>query len=252
MSERITNGTFEGPLYSEPEDWTSGSNCEEGTWGIITVDEDLGDGENSCVLSNYGSGCGVVLSQSVDFTNVDELTFLGWFDSYQRLGPPNGYIHIYAGDDLIYEHTTDDEDWREYSIDVSSVTGTKALAIRCGPYADVMLHHVSAIGSDLPPAPVAAFSASPLWGWEPLEVQFTDESTNTPTSWLWGFGDAWFSAEQNPLHTYAEHGVYTVSLKATNAGGESTEIKVGYITVLHPPEPTPEFSPLWSLQIGPL
>jgi PKD repeat protein len=100
--------------------------------------------------------------------------------------------------------------------------------------------------------PVTNFSATPLWGWEPLVVQFADESTNNPTSWLWSFGDDTFSSEQNPLHTYADHGTYTVSLKATNAGGEDTEIKVGYITVLHPLPPTPEFSPLWSLQIGPL
>lgn len=252
MSERITNGTFEGPLYSEPVDWTSGSNCEGGTWGISTFDEDLGDGENSCALSNYGWSCYVGLCQSVDFTNVDTLTFLGWFDSYQRFGPPNGFIKIYAGSTLIYEHTSDDEGWREYSIDVSALTGVQTLCFNCGPYADIYLHHVSAIGTDLPPAPVAAFCASPLWGWEPLEVQFADESTNTPTSWIWGFGDAIFSSEQNPLHTYTDPGTYTVSLKATNAGGEDTEIKIGYITVLHTPPPTPEFSPLWSLQIGPL
>jgi len=251
MSERITNGTFEGPLYEEPVDWTSGSSCGPGTWGIMTYDEDLGDGENSCVLSNYGSSCYVALCQSVDFTNVDSLTFAGWFDSYQRFGPPNGFIEIYAGSTLIYEHTSDDMDWRSYDIDVSAITGVHILCFNCGPYADVCLHHVSAIGADLPPAPVADFSGSPVWGWSPLEVQYADLSTNTPTSWLWSFGDDLFSAEQHPLHTYAEHGTYTVSLKATNAGGEDTEIKVGYITVLHPPEPTPEFSPIWSIQIGP-
>jgi PKD repeat protein len=38
-------------------------------------------------------------------------------------------------------------------------------------------------------APVAAFSGTPTSGSAPLTVAFTDESTNTPTSWAWTFGD---------------------------------------------------------------
>ena len=37
--------------------------------------------------------------------------------------------------------------------------------------------------------PVAAFSANVTSGLNPLTVQFTDASTNTPTSWNWTFGD---------------------------------------------------------------
>jgi PKD repeat protein len=31
---------------------------------------------------------------------------------------------------------------------------------------------------------------------------FTDTSTNTPTSWLWNFGDGNTTTEQNPAHPY--------------------------------------------------
>lgn len=82
-----------------------------------------------------------------------------------------------------------------------------------------------------PVPPVASFSGSPTSGDAPLMVNFTDQSTSSPTSWSWSFGDGGTSTEQNSSHTYTSGGSYTVSLTATNAGGSDTETKVGYITV---------------------
>jgi len=82
-------------------------------------------------------------------------------------------------------------------------------------------------------APLAEFSATPTTGNEPLDIQFTDQSTGSITSWLWDFGDEATSTEQNPLHTYTSAGVYTVSL--TVAGSPSdTETKMDYISVYEP------------------
>jgi PKD repeat protein len=44
-------------------------------------------------------------------------------------------------------------------------------------------------------------------------VNFTDASTNA-TSWLWDFGDATTSTQQNPSHTYASSGTYYVCVTA--------------------------------------
>lgn len=52
-------------------------------------------------------------------------------------------------------------------------------------------------------------------------VQFTDASQNVPTGWLWNFGDNTTSNLQNPSHTYAAPGTYTVTLTTTNAAGTS-------------------------------
>ena len=79
--------------------------------------------------------------------------------------------------------------------------------------------------------PVANFSGSPTSGFEPLTVDFTDLSSNNPTSWSWTFGDGGSSSQQNPSYTYTAAGTYTVSLTATNAYGSDTETKTGYITV---------------------
>ena len=79
--------------------------------------------------------------------------------------------------------------------------------------------------------PVAAFSASPTSGTKPLKVQFTDKSTNTPTSWKWNFGDGTTSTTHNPLHTYIKKGKLTVTLTATNTAGSSAKTMSNYITV---------------------
>ncbi len=85
-----------------------------------------------------------------------------------------------------------------------------------------------------PPPPVAEFSGAPTSGTTPLTVDFTDLSSNNPTSWSWSFGDGGTSTAQNPSHTYTSAGSYTVSLTATNAWGSDGETKTGYITVSDP------------------
>jgi PKD repeat protein len=83
-----------------------------------------------------------------------------------------------------------------------------------------------------PAAPVAAFTSDVQSGMIPLTIQFTDQSTNVPTSWLWDFGDGGTSTDQNATHTYTTAGTYTVNLTATNAAGSGTETKTNYITAI--------------------
>jgi len=85
-----------------------------------------------------------------------------------------------------------------------------------------------------PVAPTADFSADVTTGDAPLAVQFTDLSTTggaTITSWAWDFGDSTTSTAQNPSHSFAAPGTYTVSLTATNSAGPGSVTKTGYITV---------------------
>jgi len=71
-------------------------------------------------------------------------------------------------------------------------------------------------------------------GW----IQFTDQSTNNPTHWLWDFGDGTISTQQNPLHYYQSNGTYTVKLKAWNIFGADSLVRTNYITVNMPSSPT--------------
>lgn len=92
----------------------------------------------------------------------------------------------------------------------------------------------------LPEPPVADFDATPRTGSAPLTVQFSDLSTNNPTSWSWTFGDGGTSTDQNPSYEYTTAGTYDVSLIATNADGSDTETKTGFITVTDQPPPPPQ------------
>ncbi len=79
--------------------------------------------------------------------------------------------------------------------------------------------------------PSADFSSSQTVGEAPLYISFSDLTSNSPTSWLWEFGDGGMSTNQNPSHYYSHPGIYTVSLTATNSDGSHTETKVDYIEV---------------------
>ena len=94
------------------------------------------------------------------------------------------------------------------------------------------------------PKPVAAFSASPTYGKVPLKVTFTDKSTGTPTKWKWSFGDGTSSTAKNPICKYSKAGNYTVTLTATNLGGNDTVTETGYITVITKPVASFSASPM--------
>lgn len=82
-----------------------------------------------------------------------------------------------------------------------------------------------------PTALVADFTANITSGQAPLAVAFTDTSTGGPTSWSWDFGDGSTSTEQNPVHTYTNEGLYTVTLTVENAHENDTVKKTAYIIV---------------------
>jgi PKD repeat protein len=81
-------------------------------------------------------------------------------------------------------------------------------------------------------APDADFTASPLSGPVPLDVQFTDQSTGAITTWEWTFGDGGISGARFPAHTYQDPDTYTVSLTVTGPGGSDTKTRTDYITAV--------------------
>ena len=82
-----------------------------------------------------------------------------------------------------------------------------------------------------PQIPGADFTYTPSSIYQSQSIAFTDTSSNTPTSWLWNFGDGTTSTLQNPTKQYTTSGTFTVSLKATNSVGSDTETKANIITV---------------------
>lgn len=94
-------------------------------------------------------------------------------------------------------------------------------------------------------APIADFSFVTSCG--NLSVSFQNLSTIPPpgviVSYLWDFGDATTSTLQNPTHTYASFGSYTVSLTAVS-GDACNTINVKTQTVIVPAQPVANFTVL--------
>ncbi len=92
-------------------------------------------------------------------------------------------------------------------------------------------------------SPAADFSASQTVISTGSAINFSDLSSGNPTSWAWSFqgGTPATSTSQNPTNIqYNTAGTYNVTLIATNANGNDTETKTGYIivTVPNPQLPT--------------
>ncbi len=98
-------------------------------------------------------------------------------------------------------------------------------------------------GATLSSPPVTIFTGAPSSGVVPLTVAFTDSSINSPTSWVWNFGDGGTSNLPNPSHQYSSVGTYAVTLTTANAEGSGTNVKTGFITVTAAPAaPVASFS----------
>src|SRR5207249_2205979 len=78
--------------------------------------------------------------------------------------------------------------------------------------------HTVTVGGGPPDADYTWSPSNPAAG---QSVQFTDQTTNTPTSWSWDFGDGGTSTAKNPTHTFSSGGSYRVKLTASNASGSS-------------------------------
>lgn len=93
--------------------------------------------------------------------------------------------------------------------------------------------------------PIASFSATPLAGTNPLNVQFTDTSkssgSDSLSEWAWDFDSDGNidSTTRNPVHEYNTEGTYSVTLTVTDQDKDVDAVMYeGYITVLQAEEDT--------------
>lgn len=97
------------------------------------------------------------------------------------------------------------------------------------------VHYRDAVIDVIPlAAPVAEFTVSDSMVCEGSGTNFTDESINGPSSWLWTFegGNPETSTEQNPSGViYNTNGVFDVTLEVTNSTGSNQITKSDFITV---------------------
>lgn len=88
------------------------------------------------------------------------------------------------------------------------------------------------LGTEITPGFASSASTVPAGG----VVNFTDNSTNNPTSWQWNFpgGSPATSSQQNPSVTYNSIGIYDVSLTVSNQFGNAVVSQQNMIIVGNP------------------
>jgi len=184
------------------------------------------------------------------------------WDGYMRVNTSDTYTfrltsddgsYLYVDDNLLIDNgglhaefvktgsTTLTPGWHHIVIRYYEYTQRALAYLEFHPSNTSVYHYVSDVCHiEYTPAPVASFTATPVSGYVPMTVSFTDTSTGTPTSWLWNFGDGNTTGNtlQNPTHLYTAQGTYPVSLTATNTGGSSTSPAQNIVVSLAAPTVT--------------
>ncbi len=102
--------------------------------------------------------------------------------------------------------------------------------------------------------PSADFGFTPSSPTTEDTVMFTDQSTDSDGSvvaWSWDFGDGNSSTAQNPSHSYASHGSYTVTLAVEDDDGATDTVsETVTVSIAAPPETIIEPSGLYTNVTG--
>lgn len=130
--------------------------------------------------------------------------------------------------------------WRNETVNLNAYAGQAGVMIafrNCGHYGNNIYVDNVNITTTTSALPSATFTASALSVCRGTAVSFTDNSSNSPTSWTWTFpgGTPASATTQNVASVvWNTAGTYTVTHTATNASGTGTTTQT--ITVL--PTPT--------------
>lgn len=133
-----------------------------------------------------------------------------------------------------------------FTVDLSQFDGQPNVRLRFETYNDygnnIYIDNVQVSGNCVlsNDPPVADFSMSATTVCAGATVQFTDQSTNAPTSYNWSFpgGTPNTSTNASPSITYSTPGTYNVTLSVSNAFGSDQEVMNGAITVNASPNVT--------------
>ncbi|NQY66719.1 MAG: hypothetical protein HRT72_03220, partial [Flavobacteriales bacterium] len=153
---------------------------------------------------------------------------------YENYGcPSENSCTLYAGDDMV-------ENYMDYTDDYCMNIFTQDQKTRMRTVMDVCPRRLDLLSSTVhipTNGPLAYFGLDKYIACSGSTINFTDYSTNGPTSWEWNIYDEWgnwvaVSYAQNPSFTFPGYGGFGVELIATNNGGSNTNYAAQVLTII--------------------
>jgi len=200
-----------------------------GDWGYFSIGFGAMTGNNVTSANANPTNRGYTYIQADDGSATSTLSTHAVDNDYHRYTLSYTTNAVMTIDGAATTHSTNIPD-TALTVNISSIFGSVGeldyIVIRKFTGSDPTITWGTIQDVSQSSAPVAGFTSVQIF-----TVNFTDTSTNTPTSWDWDFGDETTHGDTaNPTHTYAEAGTYTVVLTATNAEGSdeySFDVTVG-------------------------
>lgn len=195
------------------------SSCAAGVWYVTELDITFDSG------TSWQYGPSLASGAQYDFESV----------ALHELGHGHQLGHVInAGGDVMHYAISNGANVRTLTANNVSagnyVMSQSTVANACGSTAMIALNSGNcALGG-----PTAAFTGTPLSTCaSSLTVNFTDNSTGSPTSWAWDIDNNGTTdyTTQNPSHTYATPGIYSVKLTVCNGIGCNTLTNSNYVSV---------------------
>lgn len=181
----------------------------------------FGVGNYSIKLNTSNSG-GSNITPGVYYINVSIAPPVAEFAQTKTEGATPllvGFTDMSTGDQISWNWTFGGANFSDLQSPTYTFTGvgnyTVILNVSNTVGWDNVTHYVNVTS----PPPVADFTMSNESGDTPLLVNFTDISTNTPTTWNWSFNGTNFSEDKNPNYIFIGLGNYTVILNVSNYAG---------------------------------
>jgi subtilisin family serine protease len=198
MATDMTNPTtVRDRLKATADDLGATGKDDQYGWGLVDADEaaDLGTLPNSPPTAGFSyTISGLTVNFTDESSDVDG-NIVGWYWDFGDASNSTGEnpTHTYAADG----------------------TYTVILTVTDNGGATDSIYHDVMVSNGFNTAPTASFTVTT----SELTATFTDTSADSDGSvvaWSWNFGDSGTSTLQNPSHTYAAAGTYTISLTVTD------------------------------------
>jgi hypothetical protein len=143
-------------------------------------------------------------------------------DTGKKSGATQSYVFQSAGEQLSWNRTY------TWQVRVWDSPNDNVSTFASGPQFTTPSHYY----------PASNFTWVPALPGAQESVQFTDQTNFAPgassKTWSWDFGDAGFSASQNPSHTYAQTGAFGVTLQAGDNVGSCSNLQTVNVSVPFP------------------